>query len=70
MALDGTSHIMISFRPLSPRCKQMMAQEYGIGFPKGSELVPKVNGALAKIKADGRYTTIYKKWFGVEPPKK
>ncbi|WP_395028244.1 glutamine ABC transporter substrate-binding protein GlnH [Comamonas odontotermitis] len=50
--------------------KQMMAQEYGIGFPKGSELVPKVNGALAKIKADGRYTTIYKKWFGVEPPKK
>ena len=49
---------------------QMMAHEYGIGFPKGSPLVPKVNAALAKIKADGRYNTIYKKWFGTEPPKR
>ena len=48
----------------------MMAHEYGIGFPKGSPLVPKVNAALAKIKADGRYNTIYKKWFGTEPPKR
>lgn len=48
---------------------QMMAHQYGIGFPKGSPLVPKVNTALAKIKADGRYNTIYKKWFGTEPPK-
>jgi len=31
--------------------------------------VPKVNAALAKIKADGRYAAIYKKWFGVEPAK-
>lgn len=49
---------------------QMMAHEYGIGFPKGSALVPKVNSALARIKADGRYNAIYKKWFGTEPPKK
>lgn len=49
---------------------QMMAHEYGIGFPKGSPLVPKVNGALAKIKSDGRYNAIYKKWFGSEPPPK
>lgn len=48
---------------------QMMAHQYGIGFPKGSPLVPKVNAALAKMKVDGRYNTIYKKWFGVEPPK-
>ena len=48
--------------------EQMMAHEYGIGFPKGSELVAKVNAALAKIKADGRYNAIYKKWFGTEPP--
>lgn len=48
---------------------QMMAHQYGIGFPKGSPLVPKVNGALAKIKVDGRYNAIYKKWFGTEPPK-
>ncbi|NVM92316.1 glutamine transport system substrate-binding protein [Variovorax sp. SG517] len=48
---------------------QMMAQQYGIGFPKGSPLVPQVNAALAKIKADGRYATIYRKWFKAEPPK-
>ncbi len=48
---------------------QMMAHQYGIGFPKGSPLVAQVNGALTKIKADGRYVAIYKKWFGTEPPK-
>jgi glutamine transport system substrate-binding protein len=48
---------------------QMMAQQYGIGFPKGSPLVVRVNGALAKIKADGRYAAIYRKWFKTEPPK-
>lgn len=50
--------------------EQMMAHEYGIGFPKGSDLVPKVNAALANIKTDGRYDAIYKKWFGTEPPKR
>lgn len=48
---------------------QMMAQQYGIAFPKGSPLVAGVNDALAKIKADGRYAAIYKKWFDAEPPK-
>ena len=48
---------------------QMMAHQYGIAFPKGSPLVVQVNGALAKIKADGRYAAIYKKWFNSEPPK-
>ena len=46
---------------------QMMAHEYGIAFPKGSELVAKVNAALKTIKSDGRYNAIYKKWFGAEP---
>lgn len=49
---------------------QMMAHEYGIGFPKGSPLVPKVNAALANMKKDGRYDEIYKKWFGTLPPSK
>jgi glutamine transport system substrate-binding protein len=44
-----------------------MAHQYGIGFPKGSELTPKVNEALAKLKADGRYDAIYEKWFGAKP---
>jgi glutamine transport system substrate-binding protein len=48
---------------------QMMAQQYGIAFPQGSPLVAKVNAALAKIKSDGRYAAIYKKWFDAEPPK-
>jgi glutamine transport system substrate-binding protein len=47
--------------------EQMMAHEYGFGFPKGSPLVADVNKALAAIKADGRYAAIYKKWFGTEP---
>ncbi|WP_425964351.1 transporter substrate-binding domain-containing protein [Rhizobium nepotum] len=38
-----------------------------IAFPKGSELVPQVNEALKKVKADGRYDAIYKKWFGKLP---
>lgn len=46
---------------------QMMAHQYGIGFPKGSELTAKVNGALASMKADGRYDAIYEKWFGAKP---
>jgi glutamine transport system substrate-binding protein len=49
--------------------QQMMAQQYGFAFPKGSPLVAKVNAELVKIKADGRYSAIYKKWFGVEPKK-
>jgi glutamine transport system substrate-binding protein len=39
----------------------------GIAFPKGSDLVGKTNDALKKIKADGRYDAIYKKWFGKLP---
>lgn len=47
--------------------EQMMAQQYGMAFPKGSDLVSKVNTSLAKLKKDGTYTAIYKKWFGAEP---
>lgn len=49
---------------------QMMAHQYGIGFPKGSELTSKVNAVLAEMKADGRYDAIYEKWFGTKPPAK
>lgn len=49
--------------------EQMMAHQYGIGFPKGSELVAKVNTVLAAMKADGRYDAIYEKWFGAKPVK-
>jgi glutamine transport system substrate-binding protein len=42
---------------------------YGIGFPKGSELVPVVNKALKTLKDNGQYQTIYTKWFGEEAAK-
>ena len=40
---------------------------YGIAFPKGSDLVPKVNQALATLKSNGQYDEIYTKWFGKKP---
>ncbi len=46
----------------------MEGQPYGIAFPKDSDLVEPVNEALAKLKEDGTYNEIYKKWFGTEPP--
>lgn len=47
--------------------EQMLAHEYGIAFPKGSEIIPQVNEVLANMKADGRYDEIYEKWFGTKP---
>jgi len=35
----------------------------GIAFPKGSDLVARVNTALATLRANGRYDAIYAKWF-------
>ena len=49
--------------------QQMMAHQYGIAFPKGSPLVAKVNASIAKLKTNGTYADIYKKWFGTEPVK-
>jgi glutamine transport system substrate-binding protein len=44
-----------------------MGQSYGIGFPKGSPLVPKVNEALKKLRESGAYDALYMKWFGTTP---
>jgi len=39
--------------------------KYGIAVKKGNaEMLKAVNDGLAKIKADGKYQEIYKKWFG------
>ena len=43
------------------------AQQYGIAFKQGSELVPSFNEALAKFIEDGTYDDIYEKWFGDRP---
>lgn len=45
-------------------------EEYGFAFNKKStELRDAVNEQITKIKDDGSYTEIYKKWFGADPPK-
>lgn len=40
----------------------------GIAFPKGSELLPKVNEILQKMIDDGRLAAINKKWGEMEAP--
>ena len=45
----------------------LQAEQYGIAFPKNSELTAQVDEVLNKMFEDGRYAEIYKKWFGVEP---
>lgn len=45
-------------------------EQYGFAIAKTNpELTKAVNAALAKLKSDGTYNAIYKKWFGVEPAK-
>ncbi len=43
-------------------------QQYGIALKNGSKWVGPVNEALAEIKEDGTYKTIYEKWFGPPMP--
>lgn len=42
---------------------------YGIAIPKGkAELLQKINDGLKKLKENGKYAEIYRKWFGENPP--
>jgi glutamine transport system substrate-binding protein len=47
--------------------KHFESEFYGLMFPKGSDLKPKVDEALKKLMKNGKYAEIYKKWFGTEP---
>lgn len=45
-------------------------QPLGIAVKKGNkELLDKIDSGLKKIKDNGEYAKIYKKWFNEEPPK-
>jgi len=45
-------------------------EEYGIALAKdNSELLEEINTGLEEVIDDGTYTTIYEKWFHLEPPK-
>ncbi|MDO8571161.1 MAG: transporter substrate-binding domain-containing protein [bacterium] len=39
-------------------------QYYGVAFPEGSPLREEVNRAILKLKKNGVYDKLYKKWFG------
>ncbi|WP_454193028.1 basic amino acid ABC transporter substrate-binding protein [Paenibacillus sp. Marseille-Q7038] len=47
--------------------ENFVSEYYGILFPKGSELKAQIDSAIKKIIENGKYTEIYKKWFGEEP---
>lgn len=45
------------------------SEYYGIAVKKGNtELLEKINNGLDKLKENGEYAKLYKKWFGEEPP--
>ena len=45
-------------------------EEYGIAVAQGeTELLEEINQGLKEVEEDGTYTTIYEKWFDLEPPK-
>jgi len=44
-------------------------EQYGIGIAKANTaLKTAIDASLAKLKTNGEYNTIYKKWFGVDAP--
>jgi ABC-type amino acid transport substrate-binding protein len=45
-------------------------EEYGIAVAKdNTELLEEINTGLEEVISDGTYTTIFEKWFHLEPPK-
>ncbi|HET9676971.1 MAG TPA: basic amino acid ABC transporter substrate-binding protein [Solirubrobacterales bacterium] len=45
-------------------------EEYGFAVAKDStELLEEINTGLEEVISDGTYTTIFEKWFHLEPPK-
>ena len=43
----------------------LTSEDYGIAMAKDNqEMQKKVNDALKKLKENGKYDEIYKKWFG------
>ena len=49
--------------------EKLTSENYGIAMNKdNTELVKNLNEALRKLKANGEYNKIYKKWFGTDAP--
>ncbi|QPC86041.1 transporter substrate-binding domain-containing protein [Mesorhizobium sp. NBSH29] len=41
----------------------LQSEDFGFIFPKGSDLVAKINAGIAALKADGTFAAITQKWF-------
>lgn len=44
-----------------------LRENYGIALPSGSALAEPINQSLLKLREDGAYLSIYRKWFGSAP---
>ncbi|PHQ96969.1 MAG: glutamine ABC transporter substrate-binding protein [Marinosulfonomonas sp.] len=42
-------------------------ENYGIALPSGSELAEPINQSLLRLREDGTYNSIFRKWFGRNP---
>ncbi len=42
-------------------------ENYGIALPTGSPLAEQINQSLLRLREDGTYDTLYRKWFGANP---
>ena len=47
--------------------EKLTGEDYGIAFPKGSELRDQFDEALTTLKENGTYDDIYEEWFGERP---
>ncbi|WP_078393284.1 transporter substrate-binding domain-containing protein [Shouchella patagoniensis] len=47
--------------------ERLTGEDYGIAFPKGSDLVEPVNEAMATLMENGTYGDIYEEYFGERP---
>lgn len=46
--------------------KIFVPENYGVALPSGSPLAEPINQSLLKLREDGTYAAIYRKWFGVQ----
>ena len=47
--------------------ENLEAQSYAMAFPRGSDLRNAFNTTLLELMEDGRYATLYERWFGEAP---
>jgi ABC-type amino acid transport substrate-binding protein len=71
-ALTGSLNILQGFQKENPDFKIVgdlfSVEPFGIGVRQGnSELRDEVNFVLQDMWKSGEYTTLYRKWFGVDP---